>query len=225
MIFWLSSLSILFAFWIYFFVYADRYELSYPWGFGIVFVGLWLINGIFPFHENHIVVFSIKLTLVVCLIGLFLNINNIKEQFYIRDRGQILRFFGIGLIAGLVFGFAMQIRQGVMGSQTSGQFTKIALVAASIQTSVAEEFLITGYFLGYLRKYGFNQILAIVFQALFFTFLHVPHYSGDWARLLIVFLIGLVSGYLVSKSNNLIPSFILHTTVNLIAVFWLLNIS
>lgn len=225
MIFLLSYLSILIAVWIYFFVYADRSGLNYPWGFGIVFVGLWFINSTFPFLEKNIVVFSINLTLLICLIGLFLNINNIKEQIHIRDGGKVFRFIGIALILGLLFGFAMQMLQGVMDSQASGNFTKFAIVAASIQTSVTEEFLFTGYFLGYLKKYGFNSILAIVFQALFFTFLHIPRYSGDWARLLLVFLIGVMSGSLVLKSNNLIPSFVMHITINLIAVFWLLNVS
>jgi membrane protease YdiL (CAAX protease family) len=214
---WLFYLSVLVAFWIYFFVYAERVGIKPPWGFGIVFVGLYLVGETIDFHENQIVFFSINLTLVVCLIGLVLNINNIKEQFRMRDHNTIFPFIVIGLIFGLLIGFAMQIPQRLDSTLPGSQYTKYALLAATIQISLAEEFLFTGYFLGYLKKYGVNQIFAIAFLGLFFALLHSPRYSGDWVRSLIVFLSAAVSASVAWKSNSLIPSFVLHLAANLIA--------
>jgi len=222
MTFLLLDISILIAFWVYFFVYSYRRSVHYPWGFGIVIVGFPLAGLVYDYNDtNNHTVLSINLMLVVCLIGLFWNINNIKEQFYIRDMGKILRFIGIALITGLLLGLAMQITHEMKLIQAGGSpYTIFGLITRnmSIQGSVAEEFLITGYFLGYLKKYGFNQIFAIAFQSLFFTVLHVPRYSDDWIAMLIIFLFGVVSGCLAWKSNNLIPSFVLHVVVNLTAV-------
>ncbi len=213
------NLFVLTAFWIYFFVYSYRHKIGYPWGFGIVIVGLPLARLVYSYQDNNII-FSINLMLVICLIGLFWNINNIKEQFYIKDNNKILRFIGIGLISGLLFGFVMLMKQEMKYTESSGQYTVFAFITSSIQASVSEEFLITGYFLGYLKKYGFNQILAIACQSSFFVILHVPRYSDDWMAILIVFLVAVVSGYLAWRSNNLIPSFVLHIVANLTGVIW-----
>jgi membrane protease YdiL (CAAX protease family) len=220
MIFWIFCYSILIVLWVYFFIYATRHGLKDPWGFGIVFIGLWLIDSEIAIPVNQSVFFLIHFPLIVCLIGLLINVNNIKEKFYIGDDKIVFRFMGLGLIFGLFLGLVMQIPTGVIDTQSNNQFPIFVVIAYYIQTSVTEEFLITGYFLGYLRKYGFGQILAVGIQALFFTFLHIPHFSGDWIKLLIVFLIGGMSGYFATKSNSLFPSFVFHIIINLVAIYW-----
>jgi len=209
---------ILIALWAYFFIYSYRHKIMFPWGFSFVIVG-YLVFGIgYRFYNKQVMVFSINLSLAVSLIGMLWNINNIREQFYIRNIGGLLRFVGTGLISGLLFGFFMITTQGTKYIQVGSQYTITALIASGIQASIAEEFLIRGYFLSYLRKYEFNQFFAIVFQALMFTFSHIPRYSGNWMAVFIIFLFGVTAGYLTWKSNNLISAFVLHIVANLMAV-------
>lgn len=215
-----SYTIILITLWVCFFIYSYRNNVKFPWGFSVVIIGIFVSGIGYHFHNNQVTVFSLSLPFFVCLIGMLWNINNIRSQFCIRNIWEFLRFIGIGLISGLLFGFFVMMTQGMSYIQADAQYTSFALITNSIQTSMAEEFLFRGYFLSYLRKYEFNQISAIVFQSLMFTVLHIPRYSGDWTAIFIIFLSGVVAGYLTWKSNNLVPAFVLHIVVNLIAVIW-----
>ncbi|MCI0550302.1 MAG: CPBP family intramembrane metalloprotease [Anaerolineae bacterium] len=211
--------------WIYFFIHSYRRKIPLPWGFGIVIAGILLSGTGIPVYHNHVVVFFITLPFAVGLVGTVWNINDIKNQLHVRGIGEFLRFVGIGLTYGLLFGFIIVIAQVPKYVEVPAQYTITALIAIGIQASIAEELLFRGYFLGYLRKYELNRISVIVIQALIFAIFHVPLYLGNWIALSIIFLIGVTAGDLTWKSNNLIPAFVLHIVLNLIAVIWRLAVA
>jgi membrane protease YdiL (CAAX protease family) len=213
-------LIVLIGLWIYMFIFAHRYGLALPWGFSILFVGISLSGLGYAFHDNGTTVFSIDFMLSICLIGVLLNINNIRDQLKIEDIRKVLRFIGIGLLCGLFVGLFSMVITGGKYIQVNNSSTPFALVISAIETSVAEELLLVGYFLGYLRKYGFNPVLSVTLQSLLFTVLHIPRYSADPMTIFLVLLSGVMSGYIAWKSNSLLPSFGLHVVVNLIAFAW-----
>lgn len=211
--------------WVYFFIYSYRHKVIFPWGFSIVIVGI-LVSGIgYHYYNNKVVVFSINFPLAVSLIGILCNINNVQNQFYVRNLREFLRLIGIGLISGLLLGFVLGITaQGAKYFQIPSQYTVAALIAIGVQGSLAEELLFRGYFLGYLRRYEFNTIFAILLQALIFAFLHIPLYVDNWKALFVIFLTGVTTGYFTWKNNNLVSAIVLHIVANLVALLlWMLS--
>jgi membrane protease YdiL (CAAX protease family) len=218
------SISALILLWIYFFIYSYRHKDSFPWGFSIEFIGLLLNGARYQVYDNQVVIFSIGFSLLVSLIGILLNVNNIQNQFVIRDRDEFLRFTGRGLASGLLFGFFFILAQGTKDFQIDLRYALTAYIATSIQAGIAEELQFRGYLFGYLRKYEFSPIFSVVFPALIFAILHIPRYPGNWVVIFIAFLAGLTAGYLTWKSNNLISALVLHVTFNLLIVVWWLTI-
>ncbi len=134
----------LFLLWVYFFIYAYRHKDIFPWGFSIVFIGL-LVSGIgYQFRNNQVVILSIYLPLAVSLIGMMLNINHIRSQFYVWNIGDFLRFMATGLVSGLLLGFFFVIAQSAEYFQVDSRYTLSIYIASSIQASMAEEFLFRG---------------------------------------------------------------------------------
>jgi membrane protease YdiL (CAAX protease family) len=212
----------------YFIVYSYRHNVGFPWRVGIVIVGI-LVSGYgYTFggiqDSRVMIVFSINLSFVVGLLGVLWNINNIQEQFYIKKSGKLFLFIGIGLMLGFLLGFFQYAIKGLGVIQDNSRFTLTAIVASIIQISIAEEIIFRGYFLSYLRKYGFNPINGIIFQALAFAILHISN-NASWVSLCLILLVGIVTGYLTWKSNNLIPAIILHVVDNLVGVVWWLAIT
>jgi len=219
-------LFVLIVFLTYFVVYSYRHNISFPWGIGIVIAGI-LVSG-YGYEFGNIqdmrvmIVFSIDLSFSVGLLGVFWNINNIREQFCIKNLEENFHFIVLGLILGLLFGFSQTAIKGLEYFQSNARFTPTALITSLIQTSIAEELIFRGYFLSYLRKYGLNPINAIVFQSLAFAILHISINVGDWISLALILLVGVVTGYFTWKSNNLIPAITFHIVSNLVgAVWWL----
>jgi membrane protease YdiL (CAAX protease family) len=201
-------------------MYSYQHSVSRPWGFGIVIIGF-LVSGYgYLFYIPRVTFFSINLLFLVSLFGLLLNVNNIREQFCVRSPGELLRFLAVGLTLGLVLGFSQRALLGIESFRMDPRFSPIAMIATIIQVSIAEEILHRGYFLGFLRKFGFKSMYAIVFQSLIFAATHVAGYSGNWVALGNVFLVGFVANYLTWKNNNLIPAIILHLTGNLMGIVW-----
>lgn len=216
---WLYFL-IIFALWAYFFIHSYQHSVSPPWGFSIVIAGVFVSGYGYTFYVTQVGLISINLLFLVSLFGILWNIENIREQFHIRKTRDFLRFLGIGLIIGLLFGISQMVLLGTEYFRINPGFSTIALIASIIQISVAEEILNRGYFLSYLRRYGFNPTCAIVFQSLMFTAMHVSRYSDDWLALCSILFMGIVAGYITWKSNNLMPAIALHTVINLIGIVW-----
>jgi membrane protease YdiL (CAAX protease family) len=123
----------------------------------------------------------------------------------------------------MFFGFSVMMTKVTEYLQGGAQYTPFALVALSIQKSIAEEFLFRGYLFNYLRKYNFKPLFAILFQSLIFVALHTYRYTDNWILLSIIFLFGIIGGCLTWKSDNLIPASIMHIVVNLFTVAWRLS--
>jgi membrane protease YdiL (CAAX protease family) len=214
------SIFALIVLWVYFFFYSYHHKDIFPWGFSIVFVGL-LVTGLsYRVYANQVVVFSIEFSLVVSLIGILLNVNEIRNQLYVEDRGKFLHFTGIGLAAGLLFGNFFILAQGTKHFEVDSRYAVIAYVASSIQASMAEELLFRGYLLSYLRKYEINPVFSVMFQAVIFAILHIPRYPGNWIVIFIVFLTGVTAGLLTWESSNLASALVLHIAFNLLVVVW-----
>lgn len=219
------SIFALLVLWVYFFVYSYRHKDIFPWGFSIVFIGL-LVTGLrYRVYGNQVVVFSIEFSLVVSLIGILLNVNQIRSQLYIKDGGEFLHFTGIGLAAGLLFGFFFILAQGTKHFEVDSRYAVTAYIASSIQASMAEELLFRGYLLSYLRKYKINLVFSVLFQALIFAVLHIPRYPGNWIVIFIVFLTGVTAGLLTWENSNLNSALVLHIAFNLLVVLWWLVVT
>lgn len=218
---WLYLLVIV-ALWVYFFIYSYKHEISRPWGFVIVIVGLLASSYGFAFYLAQVIFIKINVVFLVSLFGVFLNIKNIQEQFYLRNIGEFFGYLGVGLILGLLLGFSIRAIIGFEDLQLYPEYAPTAIVGIVIQVSIAEEILHRGLFLRFLTTYGFKPMYAIIVQSLIFTAGHVPAYSGSghWMALWIIFLLGLVANYLTWKSNNLISPIILHLTTNLMGIVW-----
>jgi membrane protease YdiL (CAAX protease family) len=217
-------LGLILAFWVYFFIHSYRHQGPSAWGFGIVFLGI-LLSGIsFPFVDNHVVIFSISFPLAISLIGILWNIGDIRSLLHLRSKEEMLRFIGIGLIYGLLLGLIILFFQIPESFEIPPRYTATALIVIGIQAGIAEELLFRGYFLGYLRRYGFNSVFGNVLQALMFVILHLSIFSDHWIAVVITFLNAVIAGYLTWKNNNLISAFVLHVTFNVtVAVGWLLK--
>jgi membrane protease YdiL (CAAX protease family) len=210
--------------WLFFFIYSFRNNINRPWGFGIVLAGF-LVSGYgFAFYVSQFGFFHINYRFLVCLIGVFLNINNIREQFYIQYR-RVYDFLGGGLVLGLFLGFSQSTLLGFENFKLDSRFIPFAIMVSIVQVSIAEELLYRGYLLSFLAKYGFGSIHAIVFQSLVFTGAHLPGYWGNWIALCNVFLLGFVASYITWKTNNLLPAIVMHLAGNLIGFVWWLTLA
>lgn len=87
-------------------------------------------------------------------------------------------------------------------------FVTVALVPALV-----EEFAFRGIILGTLRKY--SDTVAIVVSAGLFGLMH-----GNFVQIPFAFCVGLVLGFVVVKTNSLLPSILIHFFNNAISVFF-----
>ncbi len=87
-------------------------------------------------------------------------------------------------------------------------FVTVALVPALV-----EEFAFRGIILGTLRKY--SDTLAIVVSAGLFGLMH-----GNFVQIPFAFCVGLVLGFVVVKTNSLLPSILIHFFNNALSVFF-----
>jgi membrane protease YdiL (CAAX protease family) len=217
--------SMLAAIWIYSLLYSIRHNIDSPSGFGIVLIGGILSGEAITFwNNNYQIAFSIHVSFLISLFGIFLNITNIRRQFDIGSAKKFLWFSGIGLFVGLLLGFCALALIGTNIYMAGAHFTAVAIIASATQTSITEEILERGYSLNYLQKYGVKPTFAIVFQSLMFMVAHIPKYFDNWMMLFVTFLVGFTGGCLTWKSKNLIPTIILHTAFNLVGIIWWLTV-
>ncbi len=87
------------------------------------------------------------------------------------------------------------------------------LLGVGIIAPIAEEIIFRGFIQNKLLS-SFPVWLAIVIQAVFFGLIH-----GNLVQMSYAFVIGLIFGLLVYKSNSIYPAIILHVLNNSIAIF------
>lgn len=83
------------------------------------------------------------------------------------------------------------------------------VIAVSIFAPIAEELAFRGLIMGYMKEYLPN-VLAIILQALLFGWYHGMLIQGSYA-----FVLGIFLGLVAYKTKSLIPSIILHASINI----------
>lgn len=95
-------------------------------------------------------------------------------------------------------------------SKTPFEFI-LSAIAISITPALAEEFAFRGVFMGALRKFG--DSFAIITSAIIFGAMH-----GNISQVPFAFILGLILGYAVCKTNSLITSIAIHFLNNFYAI-------
>lgn len=88
----------------------------------------------------------------------------------------------------------------------------IAVIYICICAPIFEEIFYRRIILGSLRRYG--DTFAIVISAILFGIMH-----GNFSQFFYAFALGLIYGYIVVRSNSIIPAIILHALNNSISTF------
>lgn len=91
----------------------------------------------------------------------------------------------------------------------------LAILSLAVVPAICEELAFRKYLLGSLRKYG--NTFAIITSSLIFGLMH-----GNVFQSFFAFFTGLILGYIVVKTNNILISMLLHFCNNLIAALGLI---
>jgi membrane protease YdiL (CAAX protease family) len=76
-----------------------------------------------------------------------------------------------------------------------------------------EEIIFRGFLFKVLWEIGGSRI-AIPLTAALFALLHAGQLAGNWTSVGLIFIVGCVLSVVRSRSNSIIPSFIVHTSYN-----------
>ncbi len=85
------------------------------------------------------------------------------------------------------------------------------ILSVAIVPAIAEEFALRGIVLGKLRQFG--DSFAVIVSAILFGILH-----GNIVQIPFAFILGLVFGFIVVKTNSLLPTIIIHFLNNCFSV-------
>lgn len=214
-IFLVSYISVLSALLIYLSFVAKKNSISFPWEISIIIIGI--LTPSYSIRSENV---SISLLIVLLLITILLNIANIRQLFIIHEAKELLRYMAAGITLGLLLGLFFVITNVTNYIEVNTSLSLVSLVSMSIQGSAAEEILFRGFLLSCLRRFKFHSISANILQSLLFMALHIGRYSNNLIALSLIFLVGIVSGYLTWKSNNLFSAVFMHIVINLVAVGW-----
>ena len=89
----------------------------------------------------------------------------------------------------------------------------LLFIAVAIIAPLGEELLFRGFLQQYLEKYWKDITKAILITSLFFAVIHLNPF---W--FIQIYILGIMLGFLSWKTNSIIPSLILHTLNNTIAL-------
>ncbi len=85
------------------------------------------------------------------------------------------------------------------------------ILSVAIVPAIAEEFALRGIVLGKLRQFG--DTFAVIVSAILFGILH-----GNIIQIPFAFILGIVFGFIVVKTNSLLPTIIIHFLNNCFSV-------
>ena len=91
----------------------------------------------------------------------------------------------------------------------------LLFIAVSIIAPLGEELIFRGFFQQVLEKHWKDVTRAILVTALFFAMIHMNPY---W--FLQIYILGVILGFLAWKTKSVIPSLILHSMNNTMAMFF-----
>lgn len=136
------------------------------------------------------------------------------------DRNCIIPYAGVGLIFFALMNYFVDLLIHILNS--NGIYPKssslpydnsplsiiLYVISIAVLPALFEEFAFRGVSLGLLRKYG--DTFAIVASSVLFGLIHANIYQIPFA-----FVGGLYFGYLIIKTNSLLPGIIMHFINNL----------
>ena len=131
---------------------------------------------------------------------IFLIISGIASQFLVD---------GVLALVRPVFRSAFKNYDELLSVVTGASRSWLMLLAVFLFAPIAEEMLFRGLILTYAKR-CMPVSLAIALQALLFGVYHGNIIQGTYA-----FLLGLLLGMLVTKTDNIVAAIILHTAINL----------
>ena len=76
-----------------------------------------------------------------------------------------------------------------------------------------EEVIFRGFLFKVFWEIGGSRV-AIVATAALFALLHAGQLAGNWASVILIFVVGCVLSFVRYRSHSIIPSFIVHTSYN-----------
>ena len=158
---------------------------------------------------------------------LIVKINGLRVERFVSikpvEKGHFLALFFMGLgfcafaniatsVAGSIFesfGFNYDVD---FGENPKGIFGfLLSFIATAIVPALVEEFAMRGIVLGMLRKFGDG--FAIITSAILFGLLH-----GNFQQMPFAFLVGLILGFIVVKTNSLLIAIAVHSANNFVSV-------
>ncbi len=110
-----------------------------------------------------------------------------------------------------IFPKAFTSYQDLIDSMAGSGVSFLTILSVALVAPLAEEIIFRGLTLRYAKK-AMPLWLAVIFQALLFAIYHGNIIQGAYA-----FLFGLFFGFLVIKTDSLVPSVLLHAIINLSA--------
>lgn len=110
-----------------------------------------------------------------------------------------------------VFGLFGIDNSGISMSESSRPSIVLYYLTVAILPAFVEEFAFRGVIMGSLKKY--SQALALLVSSATFALMH-----GNFVQIPFTFCCGLVFGFLVLKTNSLLPSIIVHFLNNGLSV-------
>ena len=173
---------------------------------------------------NQALISAIQFSLYILIFGIMLykiKKPSVKEGFFKIIKPPIIIFLIIGGIAGQfmvdgglallrpVFKSAFKSYDKLISNVTGVSSSWLMLFTVFLISPIAEEILFRGLILTYTKRV-MPAVLAVVFQAFLFGLYHGNIIQGTYA-----FLMGLLLGFMVHKTDNLITCIIFHMALNI----------
>ncbi len=168
---------------------------------------------------------SVILFFAVCLIYVLLEKRSFSALFPIEKIGpkKLFMLCTIGIAVSLTSNIAPNLLTEVFGlfglSNSGGSISfgdtlpsiLLYYLVVAVTPAFAEEFAFRGVVMGSLRKY--SDGLALVVSSAAFALMH-----GNFVQIPFTFCCGLMFGFLVIKTNSILPSIIVHFLNNALSV-------
>ena len=121
----------------------------------------------------------------------------------------------LGVLSGLLFSYAyFTLDSQHINLQDIPKLWWINIILKS----VSEELLYRGILITEMRKRDIATGLTVVLQAILFALSHFES-SSSVQYLGVTFLFGMISGFLMLKFKNLLPSSVMHVVTNMILLY------
>lgn len=162
------------------------------------------------------IIFPMLILSSLVIIFVFITKSKVKKEKYIKklDTIDVLKYITIGLVINLVVSFLVSL---IPSELTGGYNTSVSLattgdlgmmlIATGILGPVAEEITFRHFVLEANKKVGIKY--AIIISSLSFGIIH-----GNLIQAIYAFIIGLLFASEDIKRDNLLPSIIMHISVN-----------